>query len=379
MQTRSKNKNRPIEFSIPTTIEESNAGLFEEPTEEEIKRLPEFENLSNWFYDACSFTMTDARAVTLLLIQKHKITDLLSICLLYMRDRSFLVKLFPVGYLLKVEHALHLEFYKNLEELSETEVYMLLRNFGFPKDVCDVFFSNNLNGMVLHSLLNVENELVSVHVPVLFAKTLARKLIEWKTCGVPRKYLKPQQDNIQLVEELESLLLSRTVKDPLLDSAHSFDIPVEDIRRSPETTIQMALDIITDDFHFDPFADQEVKTPLNTDDSLDFEIFSSFADHFGENEEVPTLMDFCEVSPIHEGNQSFVDTPPDANLKGENSDSNFLVRSSRKGRKRKFGSVMEFTEETPDKEKVDIFISSIHSITLDFRNPRCRHSNPSKL
>jgi hypothetical protein len=186
-------------------ISSSQISLFDDNNEETIIHSSEYRCLFSWFHDKCSINITDSKSLTMNFLLKYKIMNLETLYLLYINNRQFLVNLLPIGYMMTIENKLYLEFYKPLEELSIYEVSLLLNNLGFSSYVIDLMKRNELNGMILTTMINLEEELKTIKIPLLQAKSLAVKFQEFKICGVPKKYLQMENTNHEMKSNSSTL------------------------------------------------------------------------------------------------------------------------------------------------------------------------------
>jgi hypothetical protein len=335
---------------------------FDEVSEEALLSSVEYQTLSRWFTERCNFPLQDAQRTSLRLIRDFKVKDLQTMYYLLMRDSKFLNQFLPVGYLVTVEQQLHSEFYRIFEQLSAAEIYQLFRNLGFSKGLCELFYVNEISGLVLQSLMNVETELTNLRVPSLVARSVAYKIMEWKACGVPRKYFLTNPDNVDVREELSQLIqlpskLVDIVPQQEYSTNNSLFLPsVGDSQGN--TTLQMALQTILEDLPANNLnCDHLDSAPGDDENDFDFEVFSSFDMNETESPDFPELSG--GFSPIEHIPDVSLQLFPSNSLLNEDNQMEVVDSASTEGRrsprcrKRSFSSCdpsFEFSGEKVKKE-----------------------------
>jgi hypothetical protein len=351
---------------------------FDEVSEETLLNSVEYQTLRHWFTERCNFPLQDAKRTSLRLVRDFKVKDLQTMYYLLMRDSKFLSQFLPVGYLVTVEQQLHSEFYRIFEQLTAAEIYQLFRNLGFSKGLCELFYVNEISGLVLQSLMNVETELTNLRVPSLVARSVAYKIMEWKACGVPKKYFLTNPDNVDVQEELSQLIqlpskLVDIVPQQEYSANNSLFLPsVTDFQGN--TTLQMALQTILKDLPVNNLSCDHLDCAPDDENDFDFEVFSSFD---MDETESPDFQDLSGgFSPIEHNPDVSLELFPSNSLLNEDNQIEVVDSASTEGRrsprcrKRSLSSCdpsFEFSGERIKKEPKrvsDFLLLSLNSLLI---------------
>lgn len=255
----------------------------DETEEMRILQSPEYSLLVQWFIATCNFSQIDAEAFTYQLIEYHKITDLTTLYYLLLRDRNYLIKILPIGYLMILEQQLYKHFYKNLDEINSIELYHLFNNIGLSKNIIELLiWTYELNGFLLATNYQLEQELMTLNISPLIVKSLIMKVQVWKTCGVPLKDLQPKNEGSIISPEIVSSIASDSTValhnteegniESKEDTENNQKSKEEEIGTNLDTSFETAL---RECFQSNP-VELEDSEGLKLNELFDFEIMSEF-------------------------------------------------------------------------------------------------------